>query len=68
MDGIMEVLRVGLEKIAQKVEQGVDETHEHQKIEVMRRKREAKEAGRKFKEMGVGVEVEELTEPVVEWG
>ena len=25
MDGIMEVLRVGLEKIAQKVEQGVDE-------------------------------------------
>ena len=49
-------------------------------MEVMRRKREAKEMGRNFKEMGVGVEVEELmepaeptgpsspVEPVVEWG
>ena len=43
----MEVLRVGLEKIAQKVEQGVDKTHEHQKMEVMTRKRECQGTLRK---------------------
>ena len=29
MDGLMEVLRVGLERIAEKIEQGVNETHEY---------------------------------------
>ena len=51
------------EKIAQKVEQGVNETHKYRKMDLIRRKREAKEAGRKFKEKGVGNEVEELEEP-----
>ena len=80
MDGIMEVLRVGLEKIAEKVEQGVDKTHKYRKMELIRRKREVKEAGKKFKENGVGNEVEEPEEPaeptgpsgpvelVAEWG
>ena len=71
------VLRVGLEKIADKVEQGVDETHNYRKMEMIRRRREAREAGRRFEEKGVGNEVEELEEPtgpsgpvelVVEWG
>ena len=41
MDRIMEVLRVGFEKMAEKIEQGVDETHEYQKMEMFRRKKEA---------------------------
>ena len=40
----------------------VDKTHKHGKMEIIRRKREAKEAGRKFKKKGVGNEVEELEE------
>ena len=80
MDGITEVLRVGLEKIAEKVEQGVDETHNYRKTEMIKRRREAREAGRRFEEKGVGNEVEEPEEPVeptgpsgpvelvVEWG
>ena len=83
MDGIMELLRVGLEKIADKVEQRVDETHNYRKTEMIRRKREAREAGRRFEEKGVGNEVEELeeldelaeltgpsgpVEPVTQWG
>ena len=52
MDGIMEVLRVGLEKIAQKVEQGVDETHKHWKMEVMRKREAKRKWGESLKKWG----------------
>ena len=62
MDGIMEVLRVGLEKIAEKIEQGVNKTHEYRKTEMLRRK---KEVMKKVLEKSVGrsAELEEPKEP-----
>lgn len=59
MDELMKILKTGLDRIAEGVEQGVEDTHQHREVERLRRK---KELMKKVLEKSVG-RSEELEGP-----